>query len=62
MWSWDWSSWRQLNVVLPSLLPGASLAYDTAHKELVLYGGIDGYGTPSSDTYIWDGRNWQKHG
>jgi hypothetical protein len=62
MWSWEGSSWHQVNVTLPAMLPGASVGYDGARKQLVLFGGIDAYGSAVSDTWLWNGRSWQKQG
>lgn len=33
-----------------------ALAYDSAHAQVVLFGGV--YNTYLSDTWIWDGSNW----
>jgi hypothetical protein len=55
---------------LPSAPPmpraNASLVFDPAHGDLVLFGGQSGVGgkggqAPVNDTYTWDGKNWSLH-
>jgi hypothetical protein len=35
-----------------------AMAYDAAHKQIVLFGGMDTNGGYLNDTWIWDGTNW----
>jgi hypothetical protein len=54
-------NWKQLpNLSLsssPSARYGASLAFDSAHGQLILFGGIDKNG-PLADTWNWNGTTW----
>jgi hypothetical protein len=62
-WTWDGTRWTPLH---PKHHPGArehaTMAYDTANRQLVLFGGDsdDGTGQPRrlSDTWTWDGTDW----
>ena len=59
-WTWNGWSWTQLH---PSTSPPpraqAAMAYDSATREIVLFGGEapDGSGY-LGDTWTWDGANW----
>lgn len=56
-WSWDGSIWTQLHpATSPSARFGASMAYDAATQQVVLFGGGAGY--PLNDTWSWDGITW----
>jgi pimeloyl-ACP methyl ester carboxylesterase len=62
-WVWDGMNWTKknpLNSPPPRTSPG--MAYDTAHGQVVLFGGNDAIGNPSilNDTWVWDGTNWTK--
>jgi uncharacterized protein (TIGR03437 family) len=54
-WVWDGANWTQKS---PQTSPPARyrhvMAYDSAHGEVVLFGGSSNVG----DTWIWDGSNW----
>jgi hypothetical protein len=61
-WAWDGTTWAQL---FPSLSPsariGASMAYDPATSQLVLFGGDDDDGGSVDylgDTWAWNGTTW----
>jgi hypothetical protein len=60
--AWDGIAWSTVNEgggTKPSLLAGASLAFDTARGVLVLFGGMDDVpGTPKNETWIWNGMSW----
>lgn len=65
IWAWDGTSWTELTPANGPALPprkNFGLAYDTARKRLVVFGGI--YGglqvTPKymNDTWEWDGQTW----
>jgi hypothetical protein len=43
----------------PSARTFASIAYDAAHRQVVLFGGYDGT-TFLGDTWIWNGRTWRQ--
>ena len=57
-WTWDGTTWTKLNPqTSPPALSFASMAYDSARGQAVIFGGS----TPSSsDTWTWDGSNWTK--
>jgi hypothetical protein len=63
-WTWDGTNWQQQQ---PSTSPPArefaSMAYDPSSGKLVLFGGngySGAYGGDYSDTWTWDGTNWQQ--
>ena len=64
-WIWTGSNWVQQHpATVPTAGNQASLAYDGASGQLVLFGGQDatGYGVTLNDTWIWTGSNWlQQH-
>jgi hypothetical protein len=58
-WQWDGTNWTQLfPSTVPSARRGHSMAYDSAHGKVLMFGG----GTPGvgvmNDTWEWDGVNW----
>jgi hypothetical protein len=68
-WVWDGSTWSQVDdstdpgctatcTNSPSARYGASLAYDAAPNQLVLFGGYGGPNGPRNDTWVWDGSTW----
>jgi hypothetical protein len=65
-WTWNGQSWTLLSpLVKPSIRAGHSLAYDQARKETILFGGdpidsLDFSGPYLSDTWSWNGSNWQQ--
>jgi uncharacterized protein (TIGR03437 family) len=60
-WVWDGQAWTQK---FPQNSPPAryqhAMAYDSAHGEVVLFGGLYGnlLNDSLSDTWLWDGNNW----
>jgi len=60
LWSAATSSWQLLSpAVRPSARESASLAFDTATSQMVLFGGYDpGNGVELQDTWLWDGHTW----
>jgi uncharacterized protein (TIGR03437 family) len=57
-WVWDGSSWTEKSPqASPSARAGHSMAYDSAHGQVVMFGGYSA-GVVSSDTWVWDGSNW----
>jgi hypothetical protein len=64
-WTWNGSDWTQQHPASsPPARMLASLAYDGASGQLVLFGGQDatGSGVALNDTWIWTGSNWvQQH-
>ena len=64
-WTWDGTNWTQRHPLnSPPARTNASLVYDAALGQLVLFGG-EGTGAqslPLADTWTWDGTNWtQQH-
>ena len=58
-WSWTGTTWTSLAPSSsPPPLAEASLAYDPAAGQLVLFGGIGSSGSSLSGTWIWNGSNW----
>jgi uncharacterized protein (TIGR03437 family) len=57
-WAWDGSNWVPES---PQTTPPAryahAMAYDSAHRQVVLYGGLAWTGD-LGDTWAWDGYNW----
>jgi len=54
-WRWKNGMWTELSPPKnPGLLSGAAVAFDSVRDRIVLYGG-----GPTSNTYEWDGTNWQ---
>jgi uncharacterized protein (TIGR03437 family) len=61
-WVWDGSNWTQkFPQNSPSGRGGFAMAYDSAHSQIVLFGGGSN-GPPDpfllGDTWVWDGSNW----
>jgi hypothetical protein len=59
-WIWDGANWTQ---VIPVNSPtngraSASMVYDAAAGNVVLFGGLDTNGMAQGDTWVWDGTNW----
>jgi len=49
---------QQFPQTSPPARGGYSLVYDSAHGEVVLFGGADDNGNLLNDTWVWDGTNW----
>ena len=59
-WTWDGSTWtEQFPTDSPPARYGASMAYDAATGDMVLFGGISANGD-LADTWIWNGINWSE--
>jgi hypothetical protein len=60
-WDWNGSTWTQLR---PATVPEArietALAYDSATKQLLMFGGLGMGETSLGDTWDWNGSNWVK--
>lgn len=62
-WVWDGQSWTQKT---PSVVPPkrayGTLTYDSAHRNVVLFGGVGlndaGEQVYLNDTWVWDGATW----
>ena len=61
-WVWNGSDWLQEHpATSPPALFGASMAYDPATADIVLFGGTGGSLAASSDeTWVWDGSDWSQ--
>lgn len=58
-WIWDGSNWTpQLTETRPGVRASHSMVYDSAHKQVVLFGGTTHGPNIYNDTWIWDGVNW----
>ena len=60
-WTWDGFTWIQRPPLSsqnsPSVRESQAMAYDSAHSEVVLFGGAD-FNNPLGDTWTWDGFTW----
>lgn len=60
-WIWNGSSWDEDDPTsFPSPRCGHAMAYDEAHKNVVLFGGRNEFGNIFKDTWIYDGENWRQ--
>lgn len=60
-WNWDGTDWNLLldgTTNSPPPRSNASLAYDPATSQLILFGGFDSLGNLLNDTWNWDGTTW----
>jgi uncharacterized protein (TIGR03437 family) len=58
-WVWDGTNWTQESPkTSPAPRNSFTMAFDAAHGQVLLFGGLDGNGTDLNDTWIWDGSNW----
>ena len=56
---WNGSDWTTLHpATSPSARDSASITFDDAHGNVVLFGGQDETGRPLHDTWTWDGTTW----
>jgi len=56
-WTWDGSTWtKQTPTASPSARQGASMAYDAATRNIILYGGHGHFGCPCDGVYF--GGTW----
>ncbi|MHB8290075.1 MAG: sialidase family protein [Acidimicrobiales bacterium] len=62
-WTWNGANWTQQHPAQsPPSLGGASMAYDAATRQVVLFGG--GNGSPFrslNETWTWNGATWTEH-
>lgn len=55
------STWTQQTVqVFPAPRANTALAYDSAHGQVVLFGGFSASGTYLGDTWVWNGSAWSQ--
>jgi hypothetical protein len=60
-WTWDGTSWSlELPARSPVARSGATMAYDPARDQMVLFGGYDANVAYTSDTWTWDGSTWTR--
>ncbi|MGB9232275.1 MAG: kelch repeat-containing protein, partial [Terracidiphilus sp.] len=58
-WVWYQNSWySESPASSPSARYGASMAYDAALGEVILFGGFDQSGNEDNDLWAWTGANW----
>jgi hypothetical protein len=64
-WVLDGTSWRRVAADGPPARARTALAYDSARRQIVLFGGVsapapgqDGPQTFMSDTWTWNGTRW----
>jgi uncharacterized protein (TIGR03437 family) len=65
-WLWDGAEWSQATPqTSPPARAGHGMAYDSAHGQVVVFGGVgcSGFGDQImsvvlNDTWVWDGSNW----
>ncbi len=58
-WIWDGSNWTQKAPQnSPLELERLAMAYDSAHAQVVLFGGDSELAGFVNDTWTWDGSNW----
>jgi len=58
-WIWDGSNWtRQSPEMSPGVRQSHQIVYDSAHRQVVLFGGTTHAQNVYNDTWIWDGANW----
>ena len=53
-WEWDGRRWEDKQVTGPTPRNGASIAYDSDRRRIVVFGGSGN----SGDTWEWDGATW----
>ncbi len=60
-WAWNGTTWTQRTPAnAPTPRWQGSMAFDSSRGKVVLYGGASaGWATNYSDTWEWDGANWQ---
>jgi hypothetical protein len=58
-WAYDGTGWADLNVVGPGGRTMSAMVYDEARAQMVLFGGRDDSGHYFSDTWTFDGTQWQ---
>lgn len=60
-WTWNGTTWiRQFPKSSPPARYAASVAYDPATGNVVLFGGLSGSNRVLGDTWTWDGTTWTK--
>lgn len=59
-WVWNGATWSSKTPETgPPALFGHAMAYDSAHGQVVLFGGQSSFTSlPLNDTWVWDGSSW----
>ena len=58
-WIWAGGTWiQQFPATSPPVRSGASMAWDVATGQLILFGGVNGSAPTLQDTWNWNGSNW----
>jgi uncharacterized protein (TIGR03437 family) len=60
-WVWDGSgsNWtKESPQTSPPARSDHAMAYDSAHGQVVLFGGLDPFNNHLNDTWVWAGSNW----
>ena len=58
-WTWNGTTWTQKSpATIPATRFGASMAYDPATAQMVLFDGDDNDTTILGDTWTWNGSTW----
>ncbi|HZS14580.1 MAG TPA: endo-1,4-beta-xylanase [Candidatus Dormibacteraeota bacterium] len=58
-WTWNGTTWTQQQpTVSPPTRLGASMAWDSAQKRVILFGGFGDIAVFFADTWAWNGSSW----
>jgi uncharacterized protein (TIGR03437 family) len=58
-WVWDGSNWTEKSPqTSPPVRDAHAMAFDSAHGQVVLFGGEGASFALLNDTWVWDGANW----
>jgi hypothetical protein len=62
LWEWDGVTWRQPEITSerPAGRGSPGMAYDSARREIVLFGGFDNQRQSLADTWLWNGSSWRR--
>jgi hypothetical protein len=63
MWTWDGEAWHRYDGATPSARAEPAVAYDSARRRIVLFGGHrteNGARIRLGDTWEWDGQRWEQ--
>src|SRR5260221_6832669 len=57
-WEWDGTTWRSNSIAGPPARQSHAMAYDSARRVTVMFGGLSGTGAELSDTWEYTGAKW----
>ena len=59
-WLWNGTNWTQVTGLstTPPARSSAAMAYDAAHGQVVLFGGLGASNAQLGDTWVWNGTSW----